>query len=137
MKEQRDNLTPEECFINSNWLKKHSPGDPIPPGDGLRIFDPFPSSPVTTQGIPRNTPALTFESLKNAIAILKRNIIIRFEVNQELFNEICTHIKDATNPKFRLINPHSILYNRYNSIPIVLMPDQTEQLTIIRRKETA
>jgi len=131
---KKDNHISEEHYISKAWLKKYGSAD-IPENDTLHIIDPFPSAPITTQGIPKKTPALTFDTLEKAITILKRNLIIRFEVNQELFDEICARIKTSVEPKFRLINPYSILYERDNSIPIILIPDQIEPLKIIKTKE--
>lgn len=134
MSTRRDDHIPEELYVSKAWLKKHGLPD-IPEEDGLKIFDPFPSSSQSTSADPKlSPPPLTFKTLKKAIALLKQDIIIRFEVNTELFNEIVTHISKAKRPLFKLVKPQVFSYIHYDSIPIIHIPGQVEPLKIIKRK---
>lgn len=149
-----NDLIPEEHYVSKAWLKKYGP-PPIPDGDGLKIFDPFPSNPLTTQGVPRKTkiinpkrrkrnpstissakplPTLDLSTLKKAIALLDQEQTIRFEVNQALFDEINCTIATAKDPLFALLNQRTLIYLRYDCIPIILIPDQKVALKIIKKK---
>jgi len=103
----------------------------------MKIIDPFPSNPLTSQGVKRKIPAFDFCTLKKTLESFVGDPIIRFEVNQELFNEISAHIPTAKPPRFKFLNPEVILCNRYDSIPIILKSDQVEPLKTIRKKEKA
>lgn len=100
----------------------------------MKIIDHFPSAPLTSQGVPRKSKIINFHTLKETIALLDQEQIIRFEVNQALFDEVCSTIKTAKEPLFKLLNSHTLVYLRYDRIPIILIPDQVEPLKIIKKR---
>lgn len=101
----------------------------------MKIIDHFPSMPKSTFADPKlSPPPLTYDTLKKAIALLDQESIIRFEVNLKLFTEIRARTKSTTKPLFKLINPFAISYIPYDSIPIILIPDQVEPLKIIKKR---
>ncbi len=100
----------------------------------MKIFNPFDFGPSSTHS-GQKLPPPTFDTLKKAIALLKQEQIIRFEVNLKLFNEIANHVVYDSKPKFTIINERTIVYNDYARIPIIFIPGQKEPLKIIKKKE--
>lgn len=102
----------------------------------MKIINPFDTSLASTQADPKlSPPPFSFASWKKALKLIDPHPVIRFEVNQKLFDEISVHIKTSPDPQFTLFSKKITFYNRYDRIPIILVPDQVEPLKIIKRRK--